>query len=233
MGSALLVAGCSTVQFPEPLGDEEVQALAAIPDPPAEMVTSQAGPDVVRESITEGVATPVLVPGLILNIRVLVDGDVEIEEEAKRVRAAGDIVMPLIGRVAVAGLTLDAMTERLYKLYDDRFFVDPLVVVEFVEGKGAHAISPWGYVTVLGCVNSPGRVNIPPTRDLRVSQAIQQVNGFDKGARRGGIRITRKGTGSKPERFKVDLDHVGSKGELEQDVILRPGDVVFVSESFF
>jgi protein involved in polysaccharide export with SLBB domain len=176
---------------------------------------------------------PQLVPGLILNIRVLVDGEVEIEEEAKRVRAEGDIILPLVGRVPVAGLTLDELAAALYTLYNAKYFVEPSVVVDFVESKTKNGISPWGYVTVLGCVNSPGRVNIPPTLDLRVSQAIQQVNGFDEGARPSGIRITRKGSGDKPKRIKVDLHHAGSKGELEQDVILRAGDVVFVPESFF
>ena len=66
-----------------------------------------------------------------------------------------------------------------------------------------------------------------------VSQAIQQVAGCDKGARPGGIRVTRKHRGGKLDRIKVDLHDVGSKGELEQDVILRAGDVVFVPESFF
>jgi polysaccharide export outer membrane protein len=188
--------------------------------------TPQLEPPVVLKA-------PQLVPGLILNIRVLVDGEVEIEEEAKRVRAEGDIILPLVGRVPVAGLTLDELAAALYTLYNAKYFVEPSVVVDFVESEGKTGISPWGYVTVLGCVNSPGRVNIPPTLDLRVSQAIQQVNGFDEGARPSGIRITRKGSGDKPKRIKVDLHDAGSKGELEQDVILRAGDVVFVPESFF
>ena len=95
------------------------------------------------------------------------------------------------------------------------------------------AVSPWGSVTLLGRVKSPGRVPIPPTRDLTVSAAIQRAGGFDSSARKTAIRVTHRADDGSLSVREVDLEAVGSRGELEHDIVLAPDDVVFVPEMIF
>jgi polysaccharide export outer membrane protein len=176
---------------------------------------------------------PHLKPGFMLNIRVLVDGDVEIDEKNKRISAEGDIILPLLGVVKVEGLSLATLSEKLYELYNKDYLVEPQIEVDFSAITGENAISPWGYVTVLGCVGDSGPVNIPPTQKLTVSQAIQQAGGFAPSAKQSAIRVTREGPDGKKQVINVDLRVVGSKGELSQDIVLRNGDVLFIPESIF
>ena len=111
--------------------------------------------------------------------------------------------------------------------------MDPQVVVEFVKDQDSDLVSPWGYVTVLGRVKNPGRVSIPPTQDLTVSGAIQKAGGLDTSAKDTSIRVTRQLPEGRTKQFDVDLRKVGSTGQVREDLILTPGDVVFVPEMMF
>jgi len=98
---------------------------------------------------------------------------------------------------------------------------------------GPDAISPWGQVTVLGRVKQPGRVNIPPTKDLTVSAAIQNAGGLDSSAKDSAIRVTRRLDDGTYQTMDVDLRAVGARGARANDLILRDGDVVFVPQMMF
>ena len=167
-------------------------------------------------------------PGLNLRITVLVGGEQEFEEPSRQVSAQGTLEVPLIGKVKAAGLTLQEVEVLLTERYS-RYLVQPQVVVEYVHSEGS-SISPWGYVTVLGRVRNPGNLPIPATRDLTVSAAIQQAGGFDTSARASSIRVTRLLPEGVTKRLNVDLKAY-AKGDLDEDLLLKAGDVVFVPES--
>lgn len=176
---------------------------------------------------------PRMKAGHVLQIGVLVNGEKEIDEPARRISSAGDLTLPLLGRVAVSGMTLDELSDQLTEKYK-AFFRDPQVVIQYVVDDQQEAASPWGYVTVLGKVKHPGKVNIPPTQDLTVSAAIQIADGFDTSAKDTGIRVTRPERNGQPaQQFDVNLRSVGSRGEVQNDMILQPGDIVYVPEMLF
>jgi polysaccharide export outer membrane protein len=167
--------------------------------------------------------------GLTVNVQVLVTGKKEIDEKSRRISESGLITLPLVGDVLVDGMTILEAQIALKGLYS-KFFVAPQVLVECLMEPGEAAISPWGYVTVLGRVKKPGQVNMPPTRELTVSRAIQLAGGLDTSARSTAIRVTRTSENG-TEQFMVDLDQVGARGTVKDDVRLLPGDVVFVPEA--
>jgi polysaccharide export outer membrane protein len=171
-------------------------------------------------------------PGLVIGIKVVVAGRDEILEPGKRVSDEGLISLPLVGPLEAAGLTPVELAARLETAYR-RFFVSPQVLVDIARDERPDAMSPWGSVTVLGTVKTPGRVAIPPTRDLKVSSAIQRAGGFDAGARKTAIRVTRRKSDGSVSSREVSLDAVGVRGDMEQDLTLQPDDVVFVSERVF
>ena len=176
--------------------------------------------------------SPLLRPGFVVRVSVLASGKREIDSEVKRVSDNYQLDLPLIGAVAVEGMTLTSLITDLQNRYKE-FFINPQVVAEFVVEERADAVSPWGSVVVLGRVRSPGKVNIPPTQDLTVSGAIQQAGGLDTSARASSIRLTRRTADGKSERVNIDLTALGQQGDPEKDLILRPGDLIFVPERIF
>ena len=203
-----------------------VEEDAPVMDPPG------AQEEVKPEVTTPVVRVPVLRTGMLLDITVLVAGEKEIEEASKRIETDGTVSLPLVGKFPAADKTLSEFQETLCERYDEQFFVNPQVVVDFSR-EGDEYASPWGHVTVLGAVHEPGRISIPPTQDLAVSQAIQAAGGCTDVAKISDIRVSRPGENDKSQKFRVNLQDVGAKGLLQDDLLLEPGDVVFVPEAMF
>jgi polysaccharide export outer membrane protein len=176
--------------------------------------------------------SPLLRPGLLIRVTVLVSGKRGVDAEVRRVTDNSQVDLPLIGPVSVKGMTLAELNGALQVWYQD-FFIDPQVLAEFVVEERPDAASPWGSVVVLGRVKTPGRVNIPATQDLTVSGAIQQAGGLDTSARSSAIRLTRRKPDGGTERLTVNFSDVGKRGDVDKDLILKPGDVIFVPEGFF
>ncbi len=171
-------------------------------------------------------------PGLVLNVQVIVSGVKEIDETAKRISEDARLTLPLVGSVTAKDLTITEFARYLNELYKE-FFIDPQVIVEFAKGEAAEDLSPWGYVTVLGRVKQPGRVGIPPTRDLTLSSAIQKAGGLDTSAKETAIRITRQSLDGGVQTREVNLKAVGAQGQFGEDIRLQPDDVVYVPELIF
>ncbi|NLG36203.1 MAG: polysaccharide export protein [Lentisphaerae bacterium] len=170
-------------------------------------------------------------PGLMISMSVLVAGQKEIEEPSKRVSDGGTIVLPLLGEIEVADMTLDELQGKLTTRYK-RYFVRPQIILDYVRDT-KEGISPWGFVTVLGRVKEPGRVPIPATRDMTVSGAIQRAGGLAPSARPNAILVSRSMSDGSIESRTVNLHSVGAEGRLEEDIILEANDVVFVPEALF
>lgn len=179
---------------------------------------------------TSEAVEPTIKPGVTLSVAVFAAGNKEINEPEKRVSAGGTITLPLVGTVKVKDMTLDQVSAHLTQLYKD-YIRDPSVDVSFVFDESSGKVFPWGYVTVLGRVQKPGAIAIPPTQELTLSMAIQLAGGLDTSAKETGIRITRQDPKTnKKEIFDVDLREIGSQGEANQDIPLKSGDVVYVPE---
>lgn len=146
------------------------------------------------------------------------------------VNEKGEISLPLIGRIHCEGLTINALHSRLSGVYGE-YYTDPDVEVQFAYSDDG--ISPYGQVLVQGRVMHEGWVNIPPTRNLRLSHAIQRSGGFASSALRRKVLVLRKGDNGKLVRHVIDFKAIGKNGELDNDILLEPNDVIYVDESSF
>ena len=173
----------------------------------------------------------VIQSGLLLKVVVFVSGSIEISETS-RVSENGYMSLPLVGRFMAKGITVDQLAQALELSYAEKFYVNPTVDVSFI-GEASDGISPWGFVTVLGRVKTPGRVSIPATNDMTLTLAIQCAGGLDTSAKQSAIRITRQTNDGKKTVLKVDINRVGAKGRGEEDLALHPGDVIYVPETIF
>jgi hypothetical protein len=47
------------------------------------------------------------------------------------------------------------------------------------------------------------------------------------------VRVTRREADGTLKKFEVDIDKIGKEGRSDLDVTLKPGDVVWVPESWY
>lgn len=139
------------------------------------------------------------------------------EEFGYLVDAAGQIALPVIGKVSVLGLTkADAEILIVSKLKE--YLKNPIVQIRILNFK----------VTVLGDVKSPGTFNIKSQR-LSVLDAIGMAGDLKMNGLRNNILVLRDENGIKKE-YRLDLT---SKSVLSSPVYyLQQNDVVYVEPNF-
>ena len=175
---------------------------------------------------------PKIISGVTLRISVTASGSEAVQEAAKEVNANGEVLMPLIGAVKCDGMTVVELQEKIKAAYKD-YFIDPQVTVGFVYLENAGMKSPWGSVLVTGEVGHPGPVNMTATRDLTVTRALMLAGGTTPLADKRKVRLTRREKDGALKRFIVDIEQIGKEGRSDLDVALKPGDVVWVPESWY
>jgi len=175
---------------------------------------------------------PTIKPGLTLRVAVTASGSTAVQEGLNEVNANGEILMPLIGSVKCDGLTIVELQERIKTAYKN-YYIEPQVTVGFVYGENAGMKSPWGSVLIMGEIGRPGPVNMPSTRDLTVTRALMLAGGATALADKRNVRVTRREKDGSLKKFVVDIDKIGKEGRSDLDIALKPGDVVWVPESWY
>ncbi|MDA3873196.1 MAG: polysaccharide biosynthesis/export family protein [Kiritimatiellae bacterium] len=171
--------------------------------------------------------------GMMIRVTVMVQGRAELATEAKRINQSGEIGLPLLMNTKVGGMDLLDMENMLTESYKE-YYQDPLVSVQFVGSAEDPSQSPWGYVTLMGNVGSPGPISMPATGLLTVSGAVKRAGGVAASANKGSIRIYRPHPEEDTvELIRVDLDVLAKRGEQAEDVGLRAGDVIYIPERIF
>lgn len=135
---------------------------------------------------------------------------------AVKVRPDGYISLPLVHEVQVVGLTTGQLRKVLEEKYQD-FVTSPFVSIR-VEGITSTE------VFLVGQVNKPGAY--PLSGNESILQILTRAGGLTIFADRDDIRIVRR-NGSKLSEYIVDYDAI-IKGDLKQDILLRPGDRIIV-----
>jgi len=144
------------------------------------------------------------------------------------ISSEGNITLPLIGKVRVAGLGVIEAERKLAEIVDADYLIDPEVVIELKRARKKEATDT---VSVLGAVRSPGNYEIV-TRGKRTTlvQAILQAGGFSDVANIRKLKVIRKGNGQN-QVIRVNAENIISG--KESDIELQPEDIIHVSESLF
>ena len=171
-------------------------------------------------------------PGVLLNIQVGAAG-IKPVDMAVQVDAKGAVTLQylLSEPVECDGLTLDAFQKKLLATYQ-RYIKQPQVTVSFGPYDPRTGVSPYGFVTVLGEVHNPGPVNMPPTMDLTVTKALQLAGNTKPFANKRNVLVTRCAKNGSLTQTQVDIVEIGERGRIDKDMVLRPGDVVYVRETY-
>lgn len=162
-----------------------------------------------------------LQPGDLLEIQVFRE---ETMDRTLRISGRGSITFPLVGAVQVAGLSLQEAEQRLEEKLTT-YLKNPQVSM-LVKEYGNKT------VYVLGQVQKPSAIQIPPEKSLTVLEAITSVGGFTDIANTSKVRVLRMQDG-KQTALDVDVSQITKQGNKALDIPLLPGDVVFVPQSMF
>ena len=155
-----------------------------------------------------------LQPGDILEISVWKEPDLQREV---LVRPDGGISFPLVGNLDASGKSVQDLTESV-KAKLEQFIADPVVTVSLAEMLG-------NKVYVLGKVNKPGEFAV--TRNVDVLQALAMAGGLNAFAKTSKIKVFRK-QGKHTQVISFDYDEATKGKNLDQNIMLKRGDVVFV-----
>lgn len=164
----------------------------------------------------------VLKPSDVVSIEVYQEEDLD-----KQVRVEGDgsIALSLIGKVKVAGMTVAEAQSLITDLYNRDYLVDPQVSMIVVSFSAK-------VVRILGSINSPGVVQIPPDRDLTLTEAIAGANGVSRLGNPKSITIKRVGEGGRARQMEVNFSRILTDPNVK-DIILQEGDTIWIPERVF
>lgn len=140
-----------------------------------------------------------------------------------RVSGDGLIVLPLIGQVAVKGLTVSQITVKISALLADGYIVNPQVNVFIQEFRSKKAF-------IMGEVNKPGLYVLPwQTTFLAL---LSEAGGLTKDAGDRAIIKRKSGAPDGNERaITLDLRRLVEKGETSLDVPINDGDSIYIAKA--
>ena len=129
----------------------------------------------------------------------------------------GKISFPLIGQVKAGGMTVAQLRNVLEKKL--KRFVPDLTLSIVVSQVNSMVIY------VIGRVNNPGRFGL--NTNINVLQALAIAGGVNPFAKRSKIRVFREDQNG-TQIFPFDYDDVAKGEDLQQNIRLKRGDIVFV-----
>lgn len=155
-----------------------------------------------------------ILPGDVLQINVWKEEGLDQELV---VLPDGTITFPLIGAVTARGMTPSALQADVKRRLS-AMIPDASVTVTVK--------SPLGHtVSVMGQVGKPGDIVIG--RRTTVMQALSQAGGLTPFAKESDVHVLRTEGGLKMS-IPVPYDRIAKGDDLDKDIDLKPGDIVFV-----
>jgi polysaccharide export outer membrane protein len=145
------------------------------------------------------------------------------EDLNRQVRVSGDgeITLPLVGAVKVAGLSPKSIERRLMQAYGTNYLRDPQVTLNIKEFRHQR-------VSVTGAVDKPGSFEIIGPRKLL--EVLAMAGGpQDKGtASRAGDTVHIVRQQGDPQTLIIDLKRLQVQMDPDLNILIHSGDVVHV-----
>ncbi|MCE0483904.1 MAG: polysaccharide export protein [Methylacidiphilales bacterium] len=141
-----------------------------------------------------------------------------------RISKTGYITFPLLGSLHLAGKTVDQATEDIRAALDKDYIIHPQVTLTILEYA-----KQW--VTVLGEVQKPGTVEIPPEGGLDLLGAIALAGGYTRIANPGRVTVRRQVDG-KDTVINVNAKDLARDTQVKAFYV-QPGDTITVAQSMF
>ena len=153
--------------------------------------------------------------------------DEHIKGAEMEISSEGNITLPLVGKVAVAGKKPIEAEREIAGILDRDYLVNPEVVIEVTD---KYASEKEKSVVLLGQVKQPGSQPFPKAGRFTLLQAIAVAGGFSDVANIKKIKVIRGGE-VKGQVLRANAEDIisGKKPDIE----LEDGDIINVAESLF
>lgn len=136
------------------------------------------------------------------------------------VQPDGFVALQDVGDLKVAGMTLEELRQTIVDRYSG-ILNDPVVTVKLVSFSKP-------YFIVGGQVAKPGKFDLQG--DITMTDAIAIAGGFNSGARASEVLLFRRVSQEMVEVKRVDVK-MALQGNPAEDIVLRPGDSLYVPRS--
>ena len=185
--------------------------------PAAREVSGELG-GVVKTGVTQEPSQFILGPKDEIAINVWRNDDLK---RSVQIDPSGNIQFPLIGELKVSGLTIVKLREKMTALLS-KYVVDPQVDINVTSLKNLK-------VHVLGEVKTPGSFDW--RNGMLAWEGISQAGGFTVDANEENILLVRSENGVAVVKA-LNLAGMLKGQNMDQDLYLRNGDVVYVVPTF-
>lgn len=142
-----------------------------------------------------------------------------------QVRPDGRISTPLVEDLQAAGRTPTQLARDIEKMLSE-YIRSPIVTVIMQEFVGEQSQQ----IRVVGQAVEPRAIQY--RQGMTVLDVVIEVGGLSEFAAGNRAKIVRRLNGEEIE-IKVRLDDLVNRGKTNQNVIMYPGDVLIIPESFF
>jgi len=162
---------------------------------------------------------------------VVGEGDVlkivvyENEDLTTTVRVSGEeiILVPLIGRVDVKGLSISQIDEKIKNRLADGYLVDPHVSIFIEEFRSKN-------VTVLGQINKPGLYELQ--EETTLLELLSKAGGVkDDAGSHAIIKRKHQPDGNPAKIIKVDLQRLLEQGDTTLNVTVMDQDSIYITKA--
>lgn len=188
--------------------------------PLAHAQTAAPKPAVARPAPVADIDQSRIGAGDTIRISVYQSPDLSLET---RVNEGGVISYPLLGRVQLGGLTINAAEAHIAAELKRRDFVkDPQVNIVVTQVRA-------NQVNVLGQVGKPGRYPLDLT-GMRLTEVLALAGGVIAGVGSDTVVVQGQRDG-RAFRHEADLPRLFSPGGSADDIVMMPGDTIWVDRA--
>lgn len=164
----------------------------------------------------------IIAPGAVLNVFVWQHPDLSTEVP---VRPDGKISTPLVEDMVAAGKTPTALARDMEEVLS-RFIRQPTVNVIMLTASPSFQQQ----VRVVGQAANPQA--LPYSEGMTLLDVMIQVGGLGEFAAGNRAKLVRR-TADGPVEINIRLNDLLNAGDMSQNVVIQPGDVVVIPEARF
>lgn len=184
------------------------------------LLTNSPGPadGIVRGRLSDD--THKLGPGDKLSFQIVEDRE---PIKSLVVTDSGELDVPYVGRVSVAGKTCKKLGEELKALLEKDYYYRATLMIGL--DQASRAI---GRVYVWGQVRRQGAIEIPMGENFTVGKAILRAEGFGDFANKKKVKLVRTRADGEKQTLELNMVDILEEGKTELDVTLQPDDFIIV-----
>ena len=143
-----------------------------------------------------------------------------------QVRQGGYILIPRVGRVQIAGMTIPSAESSVAKAFSQTMIVNPTIIIERPEAAKSDDENG-GFIYLMGDFKRPGTFRVPRGRVTTILNTIIQSGGETPAADLSRVRLMRLVEGRNLVE-EIDVNEILKGGGLANDLILRDGDILHI-----